>query len=133
MTATVAHVYDQLPPDQRARACIFTANYGEASALNLLGASYHLPPAISGHNNYFVWGPGACDGSVILTVGLPLAQTADPYIRLFTDNYASVVQAATIACNYCQTQENDIPVYICTRPAFSNYARDLWPRLRHFD
>lgn len=133
MTATVARVYRQLPPDQRAHACIFTVNYGEASALNFLGAGDHLPPAISGHNNYSIWGPGRCDGSVIITVGLPLDQTGDPYIRLFTDNYASVVQAATITCDYCQAEENDIPIYVCTKPAFSTFPPDLWTRLRHFD
>ena len=39
MAATVAHVYQSLPPAERAQACIFTSNYGEAGALQLYSQS----------------------------------------------------------------------------------------------
>lgn len=133
MVAAVSRVYNDLPPDERAHACIFTLNYGEASALNILGPQYHLPPVISGHNNYFLWGPGSCDGTVLITVGLPLDAVQYPDIRALASSYGSVVQAATITCDYCIGDENDLPVYVCTRPTFSSFARDVWPRLRHFN
>lgn len=69
MTQTVAEAYEGLPAAQRSQACIFTSNYGEASALNFLGDRYDLPPAISGHNNYYLWGPGRCTGETMITVG----------------------------------------------------------------
>ena len=37
---------------------IFTGYYGEAAALGVLGVGYHLPPVLSGHNAYWMWGPG---------------------------------------------------------------------------
>ncbi|MGH2504073.1 MAG: glycosyltransferase family 39 protein, partial [Ktedonobacterales bacterium] len=79
MTASVARAYASLPADQRAQACIFTQNYGEASALTVLGRADHLPPVISGHNNYWIWGPGACSGAVLLTVGATQADDALTY------------------------------------------------------
>ncbi len=125
MTATVAGVYASLPAPERARACIFTANYGEASALNVLGRRYHLPPVISGHNNYYLWGPGQCTGEVMIFVGIPRGT------QLLANGYASVVQAATITCTACMPQENDLPVFVATEPKLS--LRALWSRLKHYN
>ncbi len=58
MTATVARVYHSLPPAERERAHIFANNYGEAGAVDFFGPRYDLPKAISGHQNYWLWGPG---------------------------------------------------------------------------
>jgi hypothetical protein len=58
MVKTVGKIYDELPAGERSRACIFTCNYDEASALDFLGGRRGLPPAISGHNTYYLWGPG---------------------------------------------------------------------------
>ncbi len=51
----VARAYDTLPVEQRARTAILVDDYGEAAALDIFGASYDLPPALSGHNQYFLW------------------------------------------------------------------------------
>ena len=42
-------------------AAVFTQNYGEAGALELLGRG--LPPVVSGHNSYFTWGAPRAPGS----------------------------------------------------------------------
>ena len=51
----VGVAYDALPPAERARTAIVVDNYGEAAALDIYGAPYGLPPALSGHNQYFFW------------------------------------------------------------------------------
>jgi hypothetical protein len=53
----------------RARTAIFAENYGEAGAIDLFGARYGLPPAISGRKNYFLWGPRGYTGESIIVVG----------------------------------------------------------------
>jgi hypothetical protein len=123
MTAQVAQVFESLPAAERSQACIFTDNYGEASAINVLGARYHLPPAISGHNNYYLWGPGGCSGRVLITIN----QTQADDLRAF----ASVQSASTITCHYCMSAENDVPVYICTQPKATVPA--LWRSTKLFD
>ena len=35
----------------------------------MLGAPWRLPPAISAHESYFLWGPRGHDGSVMLILG----------------------------------------------------------------
>ncbi len=59
--------YVALPPDERAQTGIFCRNYGEASAVNVLGPKYGLPTAISGHQNYFYWGWNGYTGESVLT------------------------------------------------------------------
>ena len=70
MAVAVARVYNSLPADIRARTAIFGQNYGQAGAIDLFGPKYGLPPAISGHQNYFLWGPhGATGESMIVMAG----------------------------------------------------------------
>ncbi len=64
MVSTLAQAYGTLPATERSQACIFTSDYGQASAVNLLGKSRGLPEAISGHNSYYIWGPDSCTGKV---------------------------------------------------------------------
>jgi hypothetical protein len=67
MVATVAGVYNSLPPDERAKTAILAGNYGGAGAIDFFGPRYGLPKAISAHQNYYYWGPRNYTGeSVIL-------------------------------------------------------------------
>jgi len=56
MVETVAEIYHNLPPEERAKAAIIAPNYGEAGAIDFFGPRYDLPKAISGHQNYYLWG-----------------------------------------------------------------------------
>ena len=123
MTKTVASVHDGLPARERSRACVFTSNYGEASALNFLGERYGLPEAISGHNTYYLWGPGRCTGEVMITVGVPRDQ--------IERGYAAVERAATITCRYCMPEENGVPIYVATKPKAP--IGQLWPETMHYE
>jgi len=51
LVQNVAHIYDSIPADERARTGIMVGNYGEAGAIDIYGAKYGLPPAISGTNS----------------------------------------------------------------------------------
>ncbi len=123
MVSTVAKVYDALPIGEQAQACILTLNYGEASALTFLGKSYNLPRVISGHNNFYIWGPEGCTGSVLIVVGYSVSDI-QPY-------YGNVTVGGTITCNYCMSDENGLPVLVATNPA-GNLQSD-WSTLKHFN
>ena len=66
----VAKTYRSLTPEQRQHVCIFASNYGEAGAIDFLGRreDLHLPPALSGQNNYWLWGMHGCDNNVVIAV-----------------------------------------------------------------
>ncbi len=124
MVSTLAQVYNTLPSNVRSEACIFTSNYGEASAVNFLGKSLGLPKAISGHNSYYIWGPDSCSGKVLITVGISLTSAQS--------EYANVTLLTTIKCQYCMDLENNVPVLLCTNPRFASIA-SVWPRVRSYD
>jgi hypothetical protein len=67
LVATVRKVVEALPSDERDRAVILTANYGEQGALELLGPD--LPAAYSGHNSLADLGPPPDDHDVVVLVG----------------------------------------------------------------
>ena len=62
----VTRIYRSLSTEDQAKVTIYCSNYGEASAINLLGHS--LPTAISGHNSYWMWGPSGATGEVMIVV-----------------------------------------------------------------
>ncbi|HZC62378.1 MAG TPA: hypothetical protein VE464_12160, partial [Streptosporangiaceae bacterium] len=49
---------------------IFTGYYGEAAPLDVLGAADHLPPVLSGHNAYWMWGPGTASDRTVRLIAL---------------------------------------------------------------
>jgi hypothetical protein len=62
----VGQIYNSLPPDVRAKTAIFGQNYGQAGAIDFFGPKYGLPKAISGHQNYFLWGPRGFTGESMI-------------------------------------------------------------------
>jgi len=56
MVAQVASVYNQIPPEERAKTAILVGNYGSAGAIDFFGPRYGLPQSISAHQNYYYWG-----------------------------------------------------------------------------
>ena len=69
LVAEVSEIYAGLPAEQKAATGILTGNYGEAGAINLYGASYRLPTAISGNNSYWMRGYGVPAPQVVIVVG----------------------------------------------------------------
>jgi 4-amino-4-deoxy-L-arabinose transferase-like glycosyltransferase len=70
MADQVVAAYRSLSPADRAQVCIVGDNYGDAGAIDFLGhrAEPQLPPAISHHNNYWIWGLHGCTGKVVIDV-----------------------------------------------------------------
>jgi hypothetical protein len=120
--AVVASVYRSLPASDQSRCAILAGNYGEASAIDYFGPAYGLPPAISPHNAYYLWGPRDYSGDMVIAVGMPL----DVLRSLFIN----VQQAATIQNDEAMPMETDLPVYIC-RGARTPLAQ-AWPQLKNY-
>ncbi len=65
----VADILNALPPEQRARTGIFTGNYGEAGAVEILGPAYRLPPPISTTNSAWLRGYPTPPPSTLIVLG----------------------------------------------------------------
>ncbi len=55
-TNQVGGAWRKIPAEDRAATAIKVDNYGEAAALDVYGGAFGLPPALAGHNQYFLWG-----------------------------------------------------------------------------
>ncbi|MGA8533994.1 MAG: glycosyltransferase family 39 protein [Candidatus Tumulicola sp.] len=122
LMATVARIYRALPPDQRTRAAIVTSNYGEAAAIDFFGKPYGLPPALSGHNNYWLWGTHGYSGSVVIDVNGDCGASQ----RL----YRSARLAARFDPPWVISYEQDIPIMVCSGP--EKDLSTIWPSLKHY-
>jgi len=105
LTRRVARVYNALPPEERAKCGILAENYGEAGAIDFFGPRYGLPPAISSHNNYWLWGPRGHTGEVLIIVG---GDRDDAH-----SDFRSVVLADTTSCRHCMPYEDGAPIFLC--------------------
>jgi Dolichyl-phosphate-mannose-protein mannosyltransferase len=69
LAATVAHVRDSLPVREQANLGILAGDEGEAGAVNLYGAAYGLPTAISGMNSNWLRGYGDLPPQTVIVLG----------------------------------------------------------------
>jgi len=79
LVSQVNQIYHSLPPDEQAVTGIFAGNYGQASAINLFGPKYGLPQAISGHQNYWIWGPRGYTGQEMIIISGASLDEVTPY------------------------------------------------------
>jgi Dolichyl-phosphate-mannose-protein mannosyltransferase len=122
MTATVAGVYNNLPAEVRPKTAIFGQNYGEAAAIDMFGPKYGLPPAISGHQNYFLWGPRGYTGeSVIVMHGRQEELDAQ---------FAEVRKVASVYHPYSMPFEH-FDVFYCR--GLKQPLSEMWPQLKNWN
>jgi Dolichyl-phosphate-mannose-protein mannosyltransferase len=121
MAASVGHVYNHLRPEDKQRAAIFCQNYGEAGAIDFFGAQFGLPQAISGHQNYFLWGPRDWTGEVALVL-----DTRDDDER---EQFASVEDLGQIVSSpWAMPFERRMHIYLCHD--LKANVQEFWPQVK---
>ncbi len=121
LAVDVGDVYRGLPPADRAKAAIFASNYGEASAIDFYGSG--LPPALSGNNQYYLWGPRGYDGSVVIAINV------DPQAWSALCDSAQVV-ARFGTSPYAMPYEHDRPIVVCR--GMHPPLPIAWPQFKHY-
>ena len=104
MVAAVAQVYHSLTPEEQQRTAIFGSNYGQAASIDFFGPQYGLPNAISGHQNYFLWGPRQYTGDIVILLGAKESEQVE--------QFESVTVVATPNNPYAYRYENR-PILLC--------------------
>jgi hypothetical protein len=122
MVATVARVYNALSADDRTKTAIFAQNYGQAGAIDFFGPKFGLPKAISGHQNYFFWGPREFTGESVIVLD-------DRQDRL-EDLFASVTRVANVYHPYSMPSER-FAVFYCRGLKWP--LNEMWPKLKSWD
>ncbi|MFN2460258.1 MAG: ArnT family glycosyltransferase [Candidatus Velthaea sp.] len=118
----VGSAYAALPTAVKAATAIKVDNYGEAAALDVYGSPYDLPPALSGHNQYYIWGlRGQRPHNVLVVQRHPEALA--PYcsaVRMFGTTYS----------RYAMAYENGKSIALCR--GVHPPLEALWPHLKNF-
>ena len=122
MVAEVARAYRSLTPQEQSEATIYAQNYGEAGAIDFFGGQYQLPRAISGHNNYWLWGMHNPSATIMIIVG---GRKED-----HSEVFGSVEVFATHNQQYAMPSETDLPIYICKKPKVP--LKDVWEAVKRF-
>ena len=119
LAAVTAQAWSRVPPEERSDCGIFAQNYGQAGAIDFFGPRYGLPPALSGHQTYFLWGPRNYSGKCLIVLD-DRKETLDglfeqvEYVGASDNPYAL---------------ERHISVFLCRRAKFGTLAQ-LWPNLK---
>jgi hypothetical protein len=121
LAQSVERVYASLPPEERSKAAIYAATYGEAAAIDVYG--HGLPPVLSGNNQYYLWGPRDYDGSVVLAVN------EDP------QKWATICTSVRVVgyygdSPYAMPYDVHRPILLCLgmHPSLAQ----LWPRFQNY-
>jgi hypothetical protein len=122
LVTTFVAAYDRLTPSEQREAVILTHDYGQASAIDFFGPKYGLPPAISGHNNYYLYGTGGASGKVVLAIGYDRS--------LLRTEFRNVEQVAIYRDRYVLPDFNNLPIYKCTAPI--EPLATWWPAAKRY-
>lgn len=119
MTAMTAQAWSRLKPEERHDCGIFGQNYGEAGAIDFFGRRYGLPPALSGHQTYFLWGPHGYSGNCLIVI--------DDRKEVLEEKFDQVEYVGSSDNPYAL--ERNVPVFICRGAKFGSLA-EIWPQLK---
>ncbi len=123
MADSVAEVYRSLPPEEQRAARIFGQNYGEAGAIDILGRRHGLPPAISGHQNYYFWGPRGASRDVVIVL--------DDNPGTLPEICGSVEDKGPIKSHpLAMPNEQELRIYVCRDLKMS--PEEIWPRVKRW-
>jgi 4-amino-4-deoxy-L-arabinose transferase-like glycosyltransferase len=119
--AEIAQAYRSLPAARRASAVVLASNYGEAGAVDRFGPAKGLPPAYSGHDGFWYWGPPPAQAATVVAVGFGRDQLG----------FCGTVARAATLDNHLDVADDEQgqPVWICTR--LRRPWQALWPSLRN--
>ncbi len=110
-----------LTPREREHAAVLAPSYGHAGALELLGPA-DLPPIISGHNTWHLWGLPEQPIEVLVSIGYG-PQTLGIM-------FEQVEQVDETACTYCMAWRNGMPITVSRGVKVP--IQERWADLKHF-
>jgi hypothetical protein len=123
MAASVGRAYAKLSPNDQRIVGIFCQNYGQAGAIDFFGKQYGLPPALSGHQNYFLWGPRGYTGDLLLVLD---DDDGDEREQFRSVQDLGPVETSRWAMPWEQRQH----IYLCR--GLKKDLRQVWPTLKEW-
>jgi hypothetical protein len=108
LAAEVARIYETLTEKEQKETVVMGGTYQDAGAIDFFSKEYNLPPAISYHHNYYLWGPGDTSWGLVIAVRVPK--------EWLEGVFDEVVEAGGTSCGSCADPYRNLPVYVCREP-----------------
>jgi hypothetical protein len=112
--------WNRIPAGERKECAIFAQDYGQAGAVDFLGPKFGLPPALSGHQSWWLWGPRGYSGNCMIVLDDSQQQLEKYYDR---------VEFVGLTPDNPYALEKQLTVFICHGFKQGTLA-DVWPRLK---
>jgi hypothetical protein len=117
-----AVAWNRIPADERPDCGIFAQDYGQAGAIDFFGRRDGLPPALSGHQTWFLWGSRGYSGNCMIVL--------DDRREVLEGLWEHVEYVGTSADNP-YALEKQIDVFLCKGAKFGTLAQ-LWPKVKRW-
>ena len=117
-----AVAWNRIPAAERQGCGIFAQDYGQAGAIDFFGRRAGLPPALSGHQTYFLWGPRGYSGNCMIV----LDDRREVLERLWEH-----VEYVGASADNPYALEKQIDVFLCKGAKFGTLTQ-LWPKLKRW-
>jgi hypothetical protein len=118
---SVASVIQKLPEQERKSAVLIGQNYGHAGALEYYEKSWQWPRVISGHNSYWLWGPGE-QAEVYIIIG----RSRSDLEKSFED----IQLISSTSSGWQMNYECNRPIWVCRKPKVK--IADVWEKIKMF-
>jgi len=122
IVSEVVVAWNRIPEAERADCGIFAQDYGAAGAIDWYGPRYGLPPSLSGHQTWYIWGPRGYSGNCLIVLD-------DRRERL--ESIFNQVEFVGRSPDNPYALEKDVPVYIC-KGLKSGTLTEAWPNLKNW-
>jgi hypothetical protein len=122
LARNVSTACERLTPEERRKCRVFAQNYGEAGAVDILGKKYGLPPAISRHNSYWLWGPRGWTGEVLIMVRGDSAE--------YAKEFESVTKVGESDNPYAMPYERHMSIFIGRN--FKGSTAEAWQKEKDY-
>jgi hypothetical protein len=116
IVSETAVAWNRIPVAERADCGIFAQDYGQAGAIDWFGPSYGLPPSLSGHQTWHLWGPRGYSGNCLIV----LDDSREKLETLFEH-----VEFVGFSPDNPYALEKNVPIFICKGKKFASMA-ELW-------
>jgi hypothetical protein len=120
IVSETALAWSRIPPEQRKDCGIFAQDYGQAGAIDFFGPRYGLPPALSGHQSWYLWGPRGYSGNCLVVL--------DDDEETLQSNF-NYVEFVGRSANNPYALEREIPVFICKAGKHGPMS-EWWPHIK---
>ena len=121
IVSEVALAWERIPSAERADCGIFAQDYGQAGAIDWFGPRIGLPPSLSGHQTWYIWGPRGYSGNCLIVLD-------DSPERL--ESIFNHVEFVGWSPDNPYALEKNIPVFICKGLKSGGTLAEAWPNLK---